>query len=104
MKSLFPKRKTEEDLHQGKEEFKKLKAENKRQRNYIELIEREVEMHKIMNSTKNILTEDRVRTLPEGAFKRRVSHAPRPIAEEAPLESSYDSILNKLGSLQDQIS
>lgn len=46
-------------------EIKKLRAENKRHRNYIEIIEREVEMQKLMSSTKSLLgkEEDRIRPI-----------------------------------------
>ncbi len=47
-----------------RDDLSKLKAENERQKNYIELIEREIEMQRIVNKTKSLLaegSEDRLR-------------------------------------------
>lgn len=51
----------------GRGEIKRLREENKRHKNYIEIIEREVEMQKIMSSTKSLLgkEEDRIRPIGE---------------------------------------
>lgn len=98
----------------GRGEIKRLREENKRHKNYIEIIEREVEMQKIMSSTKSLLgkEEDRIRPIGENTqrklMQRRASQEPtrisKPLFTEEVLESSYDSILSKLGCLQDQIS